>query len=305
MQPLIPFDPGFYKELLDQMSDGVYFVDRNRQILYWNEGAFRLTGYTSDELVGRFCQDDVLCHVDYEGTSLCHEQCPLSKCISDGGARQASVFLRHKQGRRVPVAVRVQPIRDADGSVVGAVEIFSDDTARNEAQRKIDVMRRMAFLDHLTQLPNRRYMESALETALTEFKFQDDPFGLLLADIDDFKKVNDTLGHVCGDHALEEVARTIVAALRPVDIVGRWGGDEFLAIVRNVNPEILRVLADRCTTIVANVAVPGSDDNRAQITVSVGAALARRGDTSAALIHRADRFMYQSKAAGRGRAVAG
>ena len=63
---MIPTDQSFYKDLLDHMSDGVYFVDRDRKILYWNEGAFRLSGYSSQELLGRSCQDDILCHVDYE-----------------------------------------------------------------------------------------------------------------------------------------------------------------------------------------------------------------------------------------------
>ena len=85
-------DPGFYKELLDQMSDGVYFVDRERRILYWNEGAFRLSGYKAEEMVGRLCQDDILCHVDASGRRLCHEGCPLSASVEDGGSREARFF---------------------------------------------------------------------------------------------------------------------------------------------------------------------------------------------------------------------
>ena len=69
--PMTPADPGFYKDLLDHMSDGVYFVDRERRIQYWNEGAHRLTGYTAEELMGKCCQDEILCHVDYAGRRLC------------------------------------------------------------------------------------------------------------------------------------------------------------------------------------------------------------------------------------------
>jgi PAS domain S-box-containing protein len=118
---MIPTDPSFYKELLDHMSDGVYFVDADRKILYWNEGAFLMSGYSAHELVGRSCQDDILCHVDYERKRLCQDGCPLSASIEDGGSHEANVFLRHKQGRRVPVTVRVQPMRGADGAIVGAI----------------------------------------------------------------------------------------------------------------------------------------------------------------------------------------
>ena len=80
--PITPSDPGFYKEILDHMSDGVYFVDRDRRILYWNEGARRLTGYNAEELLGKRCQDDVLCHVDSTGRSLCQSDCPLAASIA-------------------------------------------------------------------------------------------------------------------------------------------------------------------------------------------------------------------------------
>ena len=75
---------GFYKGLLDHLSDGVYFVDRDRRILYWNEGAIRLTGYTAEEDSGRCCQDNILCHVDQAGHELCQHDCPLTATIPDG-----------------------------------------------------------------------------------------------------------------------------------------------------------------------------------------------------------------------------
>jgi PAS domain-containing protein len=83
-QNLVPMiGPGFYKELLDNMSDGVYFVDRERRIVYWNEGASRLTGYAAEDILGKHCQDDILCHVDLDGKHLCQEGCPLSASIDD------------------------------------------------------------------------------------------------------------------------------------------------------------------------------------------------------------------------------
>ena len=296
---MIPSDPKFYKELLDHMSDGVYFVDRDRRILYWNEGAFRMSGYTAQELVWRSCQDDILCHVDYEGKRLCQEGCPLSASIDDGDSHEAHVFLRHKQGRRVPVTVRVEPLRADDGEIVGAIEIFSDDSAQTEARRNIEAMKRLAFLDHLTQLPNRRFIEMSLSTALVEYQVHKDPFGVLVFDLDTFKNINDSYGHECGDRALREVAKTVVGSLRPTDIVGRWGGDEFVAILRNVDQEILTSLAKRCVLMAARISLPSSDGATIPLSISLGATLAHPGETAAELIHRADELMYQSKMSGR------
>jgi len=300
---MIPKDPDFYKELLDQMSDGVYFVDRHRRILYWNQGAFRLSGYSAEEIVGQCCQDEILCHVDYEGRNLCQTGCPLLTSMHDGGEHTARLLLRHKQGRRVPVSVKVQPIRAEDGTVVGAIEIFADDSARVEAGRRSQEMKRLAFLDHLTQLPNRRFVEMSLGSALGEYQVHKDPFGILLFDFDNFKAINDSFGHACGDRALQEGARTLHASLRPGDIVGRWGGDEFLAIVRNINAETLTRLAERCIALVAQTAVPINDGERISLSISAGAALVHPDESAEELIHRADELMYQSKNSGRARAT--
>jgi diguanylate cyclase (GGDEF)-like protein/PAS domain S-box-containing protein len=301
--PGISVDPGFYKSLLDQMSDGVYFVDLDRKILYWNEGAHRLAGYSAEEMIGRHCHDNILCHIDQIGKELCLDGCPLSASITDGDMHEASVFLRHKEGRRVPVLVSVRPLQAADGSIIGAIEIFRDNSADIEARRKTEAMERLAFLDQLTKLPNRRFLGMSVGTALSEYQVHHDPFGVLLIDLDGFKAINDSSGHDCGDRALQEVARTLTGSLRPTDIVGRWGGDEFVAIVGNVNRETLKVLAERCVMLAAETSVPGKDGKPLALSVSVGAALVRPGKTAEELVQRADELMYESKKNGRNRAT--
>src|ERR1035438_7337849 len=186
--------PCFYKEVLDHVSDGVYFVDLERRIFYWNESASRLTGYRAEEMLGRRCEE-ILGHVDGTGKKLCLEGCPLAARICDGSSYKSQLFLRHKQGRRVPVSVRVQPIRAADNSIVGAVEIFSDETAHHAARSEAEELERLAFLDQVTHLPNRRYLEMSLRTALNECHVHKDCFGLLVIDLDRFKAINDRFGH--------------------------------------------------------------------------------------------------------------
>ncbi len=297
-------NPNFYRELLHQMRDGVYFVDRQRRILYWNEGATRLTGYSEQEMVGRNCNDNLLNHVDGCGHGLCEDGCPLTATVADGQGREAQVFLRHKQGHRVPVLVRVQPIRSNDGSIDGAVEIFSDNSAQIEAERKLEEMRRMAFLDHLTNLPNRRFVELALKAAHSEYQVHNSPFGVMILDVDGFKRINDTAGHPAGDRVLKEVGLTLADSLRPSDIVGRWGGDEFLAIVKNVDQDALRCLAERCVAIESKVDVPINEGERVSISVSIGAGLIQSCEGVDAVVERADRLMFVSKSGGRNRATA-
>ena len=298
-----PIDLEFYKGLLDYISDGVYVVDRDRRFLYCNGAAFRLTGYNAKEIIGRSCQHHGDCPIGHIGPRLCEENCLLSGCMKDGGTREAKGFLRHKDGRRVPVAMSIQAIRAPDSSIVGAVEIFKDDSAQNDARRKLAAMERLSFLDSLTQMPNRRFLEMSMHSAIREYQVAKAPFGVLVFDLDRLKTINDSFGHASGDNALKHVAKTLTGTLRPTDTVGRWSGDEFLAIVRNVNDEILRVLAERCVVAVARIPCSDSDGQPKSLSISVGGTLARRGDTVKGLIKRADGLMYESKTSGRDRAI--
>jgi diguanylate cyclase (GGDEF)-like protein len=219
----------------------------------------------------------------------------LTVCLTDGTANEVEIFLLHKQGRRVPVTARVHPLRSPDGLIIGAVQIFTDDTAEQDSRRDMDEMGRLAFLDLVTQLPNRRFVEMSLQTALSEYHVHKEPFGILVIDLDRFKLINDSFGHATGDHALLEVAKTLKGTLRPMDVVGRWGGDEFIAIVHHVNQEVLTQLAVRCCAMVAQTALPGGDGGSVFLSVSIGSTLALPGDTTENLIKRADELMYQNK----------
>src|SRR5512139_2403015 len=99
-----------YKSLLDNLYDGVYLVDRERRINYWNRGAERITGYKVVEAVGRNCHENFLRHVDAQGNQLCLVGCPLSATMADGEPRSEQVYLLHKNGHRVPVLVRAAPM---------------------------------------------------------------------------------------------------------------------------------------------------------------------------------------------------
>jgi diguanylate cyclase (GGDEF)-like protein len=241
--------------------------------------------------------------VDTTGHELCKDGCPLSASVRDGESHQAQVFLRHKLGWRAPVLVRVQPIRNAEGAIVGAVEIFSDETAHLAALRKTREMERLAFLDSLTQIPNRRYLEMTVRTSLNEYHVHKEPFGLMMIDLDRFKRINDEFGHDTGDRALQETAKTLSGVLRGTDMLGRWGGDEFVAVVRHTNSQELNMLAERCCTLAKQTSVRTSDGRKVEISVSIGAALARPEDNSYGLFKRADELLYQGKTGGRGQAT--
>ncbi len=293
-------NPSLYRDVLDNLYDGVYFLDLQRKIFFWNKGAERITGYLAADVLGRRCADDVLCHVDKQGRNLCRDGCPAAAVLKDGQRREAEVYLLHKNGFRKPVRTRVAPIEDASGRIAGVMEIFSDDTSPENLRRRVALLEKLSSLDPLTHLPNRRSMEATIASRLAETHRYGVTFGVLFIDIDHFKSVNDTYGHETGDHVLRLVAKTLARSLRPFDLSGRWGGEEFLAVILNVDVAHLGVVAERVRALIAATRIP-LEDNYLSVSVSIGGTLARAGDSPETLLNRADQFMYRSKMEGRNR----
>jgi diguanylate cyclase (GGDEF)-like protein/PAS domain S-box-containing protein len=292
--------PSFHEKLLDNLYDAVYFVDRERRITYWNKGAEYLTGYPADEVVGRHCFDNLLVHVNEEGCMLCLRGCPLASTIADGQRREAEVYFRHRLGHRVPVSVRVAPIVDHAGCIIGAVEVFNDATAKKNIERRVGELENLAFIDALTGVPNRRYIELKVKQAIQEVEQFGRNVGLLVIDVDHFKQVNDKYGHEMGDDALKAVCKTLTHSLRSGDVVGRWGGEEFLVMTADVNRAALAAFAERCRMLIAESSIPLKDEYL-RVTVSLGATLMKQGDSDQSVIKRADELMYRSKMSGRNR----
>ncbi len=294
----------FYKELMDNLYDGVYFVDMDRTITYWNKGAERLTGYSKSDTVGRSCFDNFLSHVDHSGKCLCDSRCPLAEVLADGQPRETDVYIHHMDGHRVPVSIRVSPITDEEGRITGAVEIFSDSSAHVANQRRIDELEQLALLDPLTRIGNRRYLEMTLESKLAETARYNTQIAIFFMDIDDFKEINDTWGHDVGDEVLKTVAKTLNAVIRPMDILGRWGGEEFIAAATNINRGTARSIAERFRKLIEGSSVPVGDQ-RVTFTISVGATIAKPSDDLASIVKRADQQMYEAKKAGKNRVATG
>jgi diguanylate cyclase (GGDEF)-like protein/PAS domain S-box-containing protein len=293
-------DEAFYKTILDNLYDGVYFCDRDRKITFWSKGAEKLTGYTREEMEGTICWQGLLKHVDQEGTNLCHGECPLARTIADGLPRQDEVFLHHKDGHRMPVLVKVTPISDETGRIEGAVEVFSDNSQRVAALQAVQDLRKEAFLDSLSGLPNRRYTESQLAVKFDEMRRFQWNLGLLYIDVDNFKKVNDTWGHDVGDTALKMVANTLLRNARSYDFIGRWGGDEFVAILSHIDAKQLYFIANRFRFLVEQSSL-FVKRKPITVTASIGGTMASAGDDPDSLVKRADQLMYRSKARGRNR----
>ena len=223
------------------------------------------------------------------------------------------------------------PIKDSDGKTIGTFcvmgmkprtpdsnfgptladlgemaqrELFSVElhNAQSELVAKLGEARRQAMFDPLTRVWNRRGGIDLLNKALDEALRHDHTLGIYLADIDNFKSVNDEFGHQVGDEVLSLIARKIVGSVRPQDLVCRYGGDEFLVIVHDVDQKDCAEIAERVCDGIRSAPVR-TRGGTARVTLSIGIAMRNRGDgiTTHGLIEKADQALYSSKRAGRDR----
>ncbi len=293
-----------YKNILDNLYDGVYFVDQERKITYWNKGAERITGYLSEYVVNSFCYDNILNHVTEHGVNLCLNGCPLQATIQDGKPREAEVFLHHRDGHRVPILVRTSPLHSENGEIIGAVEIFSNNTSLMSVRRQVHKLEQTVLLDTLTGIGNRRHMEIKLQSALGEFQQHRIPFGLAFADIDYFKRINDMYGHENGDRVLRMVATTLRQNLRADDTSARWGGEEFLILFYDIDQKGLEAASEKLRLLIEKSRMRFGME-QVSITISIGATMARFEDDIVSILRRADTLMYKSKINGRNRVTTG
>lgn len=226
--------------------------------------------------------------------------------IKDSGGTTVGTFcVMDVKPRKVDDAFRAAHF---DLGQMAQREMFSVELGNAQATlvSKLNRARRQAMFDSLTRIWNRRGGMDMLGEALKECAGSDRSVGICLADLDHFKKVNDEFGHRVGDHVLRKTASTIVACVRPDDVVCRHGGEEFLVIVRDVDERACLAIAQRICDGIRQMKIT-SGGKTILTTISIGAAMRGTDETvsPSRLLERADRALYRSKEAGRDRVCFG
>lgn len=288
-----------FNNILNNVTDGVYFVDNNRTITFWNKAAERITGFKSSEILNSYCHKNILNHVNINGTNLCDNECPLHETISDGSEREAFVFLQHKDGHRISTMIHTFPVYE-EGKIIGAIEIFSDESLQVDNNNNVSELRKLVYTDQLTQLPNRRYIDTIIHSKLNEYKELGVPFSIAFMDVDNFKNLNDRYGHVVGDDVLKMISKIFNEVTRSTDTIGRYGGEEFIGVFINIEKEKLNEILERIRLLIENSSLRQNIENLS-VTISIGATSVISGDTCESILKRADQMLYESKRNGRNR----
>lgn len=275
----------FLKETIDNLQLGICSLNKEKKIIYWNKGAENIVGFADSEVNGR-------------KFGLAKEGCPIALTLDDGEIREANAYIHNKNGKKVHVSYKVVPNRNEEGKIIGASVMFHDVSAHVEMIRRVKELQEIASVDFMTGLPNRRMFEKNLNAALEEMHRHGKKFGVIFMDIDNFKIINDKYGHDMGDLVLKMVAAKLASTVRPYDVVGRWGGEEFVALIPYVDRERLHTIASRLRSMVERMSV-FTGESVIKVTMSIGAAIAKEDDNIQGVIKRADKLMYMSKNTGK------
>lgn len=292
-----------YQKMLDNIYDGIYFVDTDRKISFWNKGAETLTGFTSEEMLGSYCYDNKLNHVDEFGNKLCLQGCPLHSTIQDGQDRSAHLYLHHKEGHRVPIQVRTNPIVE-DGQIVGAVEVFTHQSEEFYSHYELDELREITLRDQLTKLSNRKSIEERLDAEIKVWRNKPNSLALVFIDIDHFKVVNDTYGEVMGDKVIHTIAKTLSSGIMKTDYIGRWDGEEYICLFVDTDVDTVKIISERLRMLVEN-SVLRTEQGEIKVTVSIGVTFYRLGEETKTLVERAASLIKNSKDNGRNKVTFG
>lgn len=228
---MLSLEEPVFRHVLDTLQVGVCVFDGARRILWWNNGAERISGYLRQDVVGRVCEEGILLHADEQGTELCGSACPVWQTIQDGKKREGSLYLRHKAGHLVPVHVWCVAIHDDHGNIIGASQSFEEHHPDSGYEARYQELAAHGCLDAITGLPNQAFTLTRLREQLGRFSEHHLPFSILIIGLAADKRINATQGHPAAQRMLQSAAKTLSKMFRPTDYLGRWAGDQLLAIL--------------------------------------------------------------------------
>lgn len=275
--------------VIDGAAEAVMVTDAERRIITVNESFSRITGYSLEEAIGK---TPAMLKSGHHSVDFYRA---MWSEINTHGLWQGEIENRRKNGQVYTEWLAINVIRNEEGGVANYVAIFSDISSLCEARRRLEFQ---ASHDSLTGLPNRTLLNDRILGAINRAQRHGRRFAVIFIDLDNFKDINDTLGHDHGDTALLEVSRRLQHSMREQDTVARLGGDEFVLLAEEVRDGEIEILVERCRSMLSEPIRLTERDHR--MTASIGIAVfPEDGREVGDLLKSADTAMYRSKQAGR------
>lgn len=294
-----------YRQIFDTISIGLIVLDLDFKIVSWNRWMELHTGFKEEAIKGQSI------YTFYPNLSKGSFNKIIKSVIAFGNYASYSqklhkylIPLKNPHGSKLQLPYMQQnctfgPLRDQDNKIDGVYITINDVTDVVVYEQKLV---KMTKEDGLTGLYNRRYLDRRLAEELERSCRYGSTLSLMILDIDFFKNINDTHGHLCGDHTLRQFSKLLQKLVRNTDILGRYGGEEFCCILPGTPLKQAITLAERCRHHVEQTVIV-STDHHIKLTTSVGITESIQGDSVSSLIKRADDALYLAKRRGRNQVV--
>src|SRR5579872_762156 len=286
-----------FRATLDSLQTGVYVIDTDKKILFWNDGAEKITGYLRHEVLGCYCAEDSTCDHAERRVVLSEAAEPLTAALRDGKIGIDDISLRHRAGHRIHVRVRTVPIRNNHGTIIAAAQSFDDNPSASAWDRRQHRLAGYGCLDPISGVLTREFTFSQLQKHLATFVEHSVPFSILSIEVDHLDHLRATYGLAVVTSVLQVVAQTLETSLRPTDSLGRIADNRFLAVLAECAQPNIEKTARRLKRMVSSSEVKWWGD-KWPVSASFGGAAVRIGDTVESLLDRAERSLAGSLAAG-------
>jgi PAS domain S-box-containing protein len=286
-------DPEVFRTVLDSLAMGVYLVDRDLKVVFWNRGAEEISGYRSQDVLGRVYRDKLLVQYDEDKSGPLGKACQLTDAMRDGAPKNADAYLLHKEGHRIPVRVSAVPLRSSEGKIIGAAESFEElrfPIVRGHRPTSPD---QPFGVDSTTGLPDQARTSLRLKQAIDELVDHHVPFCVLCMHVDGLEKFEEAHGKGPAAAAQRVVAQTLAHALRPDDFLGCWADHQYVAVLRYCEKTGIQRVGDRVRHMVNSSEVDWWGDEFT-FTVSVGGTAGLITDNPTQLLARARAALQHS-----------
>jgi len=298
-----------YDEVMGVEDEGVYVVDTTRKIQLWNREAERITGFSSSEVIGHSCSEDILVHVDEDGVYMCANGCPLADTMKNGRELTIPAYLHHRDGHRMPVSITASPLMSPEGHVIGAIERFVVATVSRVAtatrveNESVSSTAQEAPQEKVQKAPastgilDQDALNEGIARNLDELRNRDESFGIIMAEIINFDTFTERHGEQAAKNYVNIVSNTLKHNNDPGDMLGLWREDIFLLILDISNQDRLENLTKKLRMLVAT-SFSDIDGEKMSVNISTGATLARADDSIESLTGRAVNIIRMNKMMG-------
>ena len=284
------------RSILESLPAGLCVVDMQKRVVFWSEGAERITGYLRHEVVGRDCLSNILPHCDKIKSQPCPANCPIDSAIRTAQPVEGTGFIHHKDGHRMQLLITAVPIHNAHGSIIGVAKSFDDQRLPVDPEHREETLKLSGLVDEVTGLPNHAMMRSRLRESMATFAELHVPFAIVHIRVDGLEHFRSNFGQRAAVSILRAITQTLVSALWKTDLVGHWADDRLLVILNGCTENAVQSVCLRLSSLLADEGIEWWGEIRS-LVVSLGHASARLEDSVDLLLLRAEHSLEQNSLA--------